>query len=140
MVRVIDSTYQPYEKTKVLIGKDLEIVDNEDKNGVIGVYAKDKSNYWYFNKKGLQPLTPIKYNGRLVGQGDMVLINGRWCEVFGYYWRGNDEFRLSCAVEKDYSNCTFPTQEEIEDIRPLYTPKPEKIITVGGNKYQLIQE
>jgi len=122
-----------------MIGEDFEVMSGENKDGTIGIYNKDKSDYWHVNKKDLQTLTPIEYKGRLVGRGDMVLINRKWCEVFRYDWM-NNMFLLSCAIEKDYSICTYPSQEQIEDIRPLYTPKPEEIITVGEYKYQLIQE
>jgi len=134
MVRVMDSTYQHYGKTKSMIGEDLEVT-----NGAIGVYTKDKSNYWYFNKKDLQILTQVEYKGRLVGRGDEVLYDGEWFEVYGYQW-DDDEFVLNTAKEKDYSNCYGIKAEDIEDIRPLYQPKPEEIITVGEYRYQLIQE
>jgi len=139
MVRVMDSTHFPNKATKAMIGEDLEVIKGEDREGLIGVYDKDKSDYWYFNKKDLQILTPIEYKGRLVGRGDMVLWNLNWCEVFGYRWYDN-KFMLNTAVEKDYSNCWDISVEHIEDIRPLYTPKPEEIITVGEYRYKLIQE
>ena len=138
MVRVMDNTYAPEEETKEMIGFDFE-ASYPCNSGAIAVYNKDKSTYYGFNKKDLQTLTPIEYKGRLVGRGDMVLYNGRWCEVFGYEWY-NDEFRLSCAVEKNYSDCVYLFQEDIQDISPLYTPKPEEIITVGKYRYKLIQE
>jgi len=139
MVRVIDSTYESNEKAKSMVGGEFEVRMNSSVENETEVYNKDESDYFWFNKKDLQKLTPIEYNGRLVGIGDMVLCNGAWCEVFGYYWYDND-FLLNTAKEKDYSKCWDIRAEEIEYIRPLYTPKPEEIITVGGNKYQLIQE
>ena len=139
MVRVMDNTYQEHkEGTKKMIGFNFE-VRYPDSDGRIAVYTKDKSDYWFFNKSDLQPLTPIEYKERLVGEGDMVLYNGKWNEVYGYKWYKN-KFMLDTAVEKDYSNYCGITVEEIEDIRPLYTPKPQEIIEVDGNRYQLIKE
>jgi len=138
MVRVMDNTRYPNKETKAMVGEELE-ASYPCNDGTIAVYTKDKSDYFWFKNSDLQILTPIEYKGRLVGEGDMVLWDGLWCEVFGYRWR-DDEFLLTCAIEKYYSDCTSISQDSIEDIRPLYTPKPEEIITVGGNKYQLIQE
>jgi len=137
MVRVMDSTYFPKQQTKVMIGLDLELKHPSDKSGRTGVYYKE-SNYYWFNKSDLQKLTPIEYKGRLVGEGDMVLYNGRWLEVYGYHWY-DDKFKLDTAIEKDYSNCLTIFVGDIIAIRPLYTPKPQDIIEVDGNRYQLIK-
>ena len=126
MVRVIDSTYEPNYHSEKMIRFDFEL-SHSNSWGQIAVYNKDKSDYCWFNNSDLQTLTPIEYKGRLVGRGDEVLYKGRWCEVFGYDWM-NNKFALSCAIEKDYSDCTYLNQEEIQDIRPLYTSKPEKTI------------
>jgi len=85
MVRVMDSTYNPTEEKKEMKGFDFE-VSHTNSLEQIAVYSKDKADYWCFNKSDLQELTQVEYKGRLVGRGDEVLINGRWCEVFGYDW------------------------------------------------------
>jgi len=138
MVRVIDSTHYPNKETKAMVGSEVEFKGISLDGTKISIRI-DECQYFWFNKKDLQELTPIEYKGRLVGRGDEVLYGGEWCEVYGYYWDDN-RFVLTCAVGKAYSNCTGISQKHIEDIRPLYTPKPEEIITVGEYRYKLIKE
>jgi hypothetical protein len=138
MVRVMDSTYDLSKEPKEMIGLNFEVkICYSD--GTIGVYNKNKSHLWAFNKSDLQPLTPVEYKKRLVGEGDMVLYDGVWHEVYGYHWCDN-EFVLETAVEKDYSDCWNIRANEIQDIKPLYTPKPQEIIEHEGYRYQLIKE
>ena len=138
MVRVMDSTYFTSTETRAMVGFNFE-GNNPESGKTMSLYDRNKSDWFKFNKTDLQTLTPIEYRGRLVGRGDEVLCDRRWYEVSGYHWC-NKEFMLETALEKDYSDCWNISVEEIQDIRPLYTPKPEEIITVRGSRYQLIQE
>jgi len=139
MVRVMDSTYDSVKESKEMIGLDLEVEYTQPDDETIAVHNKNQSHYHWFNNSDIQKLTPVEYKGRLVGEGDMVMKYGYWYEVYGYHWY-DKAFRLEIALEKNYLKCTYFNVEEIEDIRPLYTPKPQEIIEVDGNRYQLIKE
>jgi hypothetical protein len=73
-VRVISSNcaHQPTKAIKKMIGGEFEVCSIHFDNKAIGVYTKDKSDYWYFNFSDVVFLTGVVFNGNRIGVGDEV--------------------------------------------------------------------
>lgn len=132
MWRVLDST-----GNIAWIGLDLKerVFDRSDNK--VSLYAVDKDNssisLWFY-RSDLQPLTPVQYKGRYIGEGDIVKYGNYWYEVFG--WTVYDgEAVLRCACNGDYGETETIKGRVIEDIRPLYPQKDTETIKIGNNVY-----
>lgn len=123
MFRVIDSTYNPNELTKEMIGVEFEIMAQHYEDNKISLYNIDKSDYWNFNTSDLQELTPLKFKDRFIGIGDWVLWGCTWREVYGYSW-SSDGWCVNTAKEGDYGHTLDLNQSNIYDLKPLHPLSP----------------
>lgn len=84
-VRVIGSTYYPNDKTRAMIGQELDIKAIYLYAGNVSVYAQNKSDYWSFGLSDVRFLTHVEYEGRHIAVGDRVKWNDKWHTVTNEY-------------------------------------------------------
>ena len=92
-VRVIDSTYDPSEETKEMIGDVCEVKRWDYDCNQVSVYTKDKSDYLWFNTSDLQRVWQhdgkflddgkfLEKDGYIIGEGD--IIDDEWVVYDAY--------------------------------------------------------
>lgn len=139
-VRVIDSTYIPTKKTKEMVGGEFEVRIEWYSDNTVGVWDKDKSDWWIFNRSDVQFLTPVEYKGKKIAIGDEVLFASIWRKVYGYHWY-NDEWELNVVSSNNFEYmCTHLYAEEIQDHRTPQTNEDEiqKAIELLKSKGRLV--
>ena len=123
--RVLESTYNPCEKTRAMIGGIFEEKTSFSDDKTIALWNKDKSDYGYFNPSDVQELTNVIVDGYEIGIGDVVIdMRAERYEVYDYLFYDN-KWRVY-AWRKDKKPFEYCLAFNAEDI---VTVIPKKEIT-----------
>ena len=119
-VKVIDSTFQPTNRTKALIGKVLEVYSEYEYDNTLAVWNEDKTDWHCFSKSDVQFITPMEFKGEPIFIGDTV--NGGL--VYDYYWY-DGEWKLVAVRDNDWeTGCYERHESNIISHIPLCPTKP----------------
>ena len=99
MVRVMDSTFGPGPRNK-LIGGEYEVRCSNYEYNTVDVFTKDRTESHLFNKSDLRFLTPFKFKGNHIAIGDEVKWGDTWYEVTGFF-KSDKKWKITCEFEKD---------------------------------------
>jgi hypothetical protein len=116
-VRIVDSTYNPDSEKREMIGGEFEVRHEFYCDNTVGVWNKDKSDFWYFNRSDVVFLTPVKFNGKRIGIGDEVKGCGNWRKVYGYHWCDRN-WCLDLVEDDNFEHgCYILSESKITDHR-----------------------
>lgn len=114
-----------------MIGGECEAKVSYHNDGKIGVWNKDKSDFWFFNKSDVRFLTPIKFKDRHIAIGDWVKIKQfeGWYEVVNFA-QTNEKEKL---LVNDDDIVGFVEEHEIQDHDPGI--ETDEYIEIDGEKW-----
>lgn len=118
-VRVLGNTRHPDDQEKnAMVGGIFEVKAEYYYYDIVCIWNEDKTDWWWFNRKDLQFLTPLSYKGRRIGLRDKVKYGDEWYVVVSWCWDAHyEEWALECYKE-DLSDWRTLLESEIKDIIP----------------------
>lgn len=134
LVKIIDVECYEGEVKEMLWGVfGIKIDFYYDKT--LGVWDKDKSDFWIFKENQVQRMTPVKFNGEYIGEGDTITYDNKKYTVIEY---GYDEKGIVISTLNQDKEQIWFYANEIHSHTPLYTTNTNKKIELTNE--QLVEE
>ena len=86
-----------------LVGKELELVIENAKAGLIYLKELATEDEWIFLRSDVSELTPLSFEGRGIAIGDEVMRDEIFLTVYGFYW-SDGEWKLDAVIGNDFEH------------------------------------